>query len=136
MLDSALLAALRAVHQPAAWVPLAIATRDGSPHVTPCLMGVEDDAILFSISGPVKKRSLRRDPRACFEIAPAGEFKHVICWGTVEVRTDDDAQARWERMARAAFPEGGPVDLNQRIAPDHTVLGVFTPTRWRIFRLP
>ena len=102
--------AIAAVHAPDAWVHLATIGPDGEPHVTPMMMGLHEDGLLFSMTGKQKKRNIERDPRACVAISKPVSMAHVIVWGTIEMRHDDEAH-RWEhhgtvldeRVARAVW---------------------------------
>ncbi|MCP5327199.1 MAG: pyridoxamine 5'-phosphate oxidase family protein [Steroidobacteraceae bacterium] len=134
-MDPKLQAAIEALHDPAAWVHLATIGRDGSPHVTPMMMGRTDEHLLFSLTGKQKVRNLERDPRACVAISKPVTMAHVIVWGRIEIRVDDAAQQIWEAMITRAF---GPDGLGKRartLSRDGTMLGVLTPERYRIYGL-
>ena len=127
--------AIRAIHSPDGWVHLATNGRDGEPHVTPMMMGIREPCLLFSLTGKQKVRNLERDPRACVAISRAGTMAHVIVWGRIAIRTDEEAQRMWEEMIIAAF---GPEGLGKRtraLSREGTMLGVFTPERQRIYGL-
>ena len=134
-MDAELRKAIEAVHEPADWVHLATVGKDGGPHVTPMMMGLHDLGLLFSLTGKQKKRNLERDPRACVAISKPVTMAHVIVWGTMELRHDEEAQAIWEEMITTAFGDAG---LNQRsrdLSLDGTSLGIMTPTHQRIYGL-
>ena len=56
--------AIAAVHAPDAWVHLATIGPDGEPHVTPMMMGLHQDGLLFSMTGKQKKRNIRAIQRS------------------------------------------------------------------------
>ena len=127
--------AIEAVHEPAAWVHLATIGRDGGPHVTPMMMGLHEEGLLFSMTGKQKKRNVERDPRACVAISKPVSMAHVIVWGTIEMRHDDAAQQIWETMIRSAFGEAGLGQRSRELSLEGTSLGVMTPTHHRIYGL-
>ena len=134
-MDPALLQALRSLHSPSDWVHFGTIGKDGGPHVTPLMMGVRDPWLLFSLTGKQKVRNLERDPRACVSISRPGSMAHVIVWGRVVLRTDDEAQALWEEMITRAFGADGLGARARRLSPEGTQLGVLTPERHRIYGL-
>jgi general stress protein 26 len=134
-MDARLFEAIRKVHDPAAWVHLATVGRDGGPHVTPMMMGVEQPWLLFSLTGKQKVRNLERDPRACVAISRPVSMAHVIVWGTIEIRWDAEAQAIWDRMIGSAFGEEGLAKRRRVLSPEGTSLGLMTPQRHRIYGL-
>ena len=127
--------AISAVHAPDAWVHLATIGSDGGPHVTPMMMGLHEDGLLFSMTGKQKKRNLEQDSRACVAISKPVSMAHVIVWGTIAMRHDDAAQEIWENMIRSAFGEAGLGQRARKLSLDATSLGVMTPTRHRIYGL-
>lgn len=132
-MDPKLLKAIEFLHAPADWVHLATVDRDGGPHVTPMMMGVQDPWLLFSLTGKQKIRNMERDRRACVAISKPGTMAHVMVWGTMEIRCDDEAQQIWEAMITRAF---GPAGLGQRsrqLSREGTSLGLLTPQRQRIY---
>lgn len=132
-MDPRLLRAIESLHAPAEWVHLATVGRGGGPHVTPMMMGLRDPYLLFSLTGKQKVRNLERDPRACVAISRPTTMAHVIVWGRIEIRVDDEAQRWWEEMITRAF---GPDGLGKRartLSRDATMLGLFTPERHRIY---
>lgn len=134
-MEPKLLQAIAKIHAPADWVHLATVGRDGSPHVTPMMMGVHDPYLLFSLTGKQKVRNMERDPRACVAISKPVTMAHVMVWGTMTIRTDAEAQNWWNEMITGAFGPGGLGQRNRALSRDGTVLGVFTPTRHRIYGL-
>jgi nitroimidazol reductase NimA-like FMN-containing flavoprotein (pyridoxamine 5'-phosphate oxidase superfamily) len=130
-----LAAALDSLHKAGDWVHLGTVGAGSEPHVSPVLMGSGDLCLHFSITGAVKKRNLRRDPRACVSVARQGDLAHVIVWGEMSLAWDERAQELWERLMVQAF---GPDALDtraRRLDPGTTVLGVLHPTRFRIYGL-
>lgn len=134
-MDTKLLQAIERLHAPADWVHLATVGRDGGPHVTPMMMGLRDPHLLFSLTGKQKVRNLERDPRACVAISKPGTMAHVIVWGRMTIRVDEEAQRIWNEMIERAF---GPEGLGKRartLSRDGTMLGLLTPERHRIYGL-
>lgn len=134
-MDLKLLTAIESLHKPSDWVHLSTIGRDGAPHVTPMMMGLRAPHLLFSLTGKQKVRNLERDPRACVAISKPDVMAHVIVWGRIEIRVDDDAQTIWEEMITRAFGPDGLGKRSRRLSPDGTMLGVFTPERHRIYGL-
>ena len=134
-MDPKLHAALQSLHDPAAWVHLATNGHDGSPHVTPMMMGLTDQHLLFSLTGKQKVRNLERDPRACVAISRPVTMAHVIVWGTIEIRVDAEAQRLWDAMITRAFGADGLGKRTRALSRDGTMLGVMTPRRHRIYGL-
>ena len=132
-MDKELVDAIRAVHEPAAWVHLSTIGKDGEPHVTPMMMGIHERGLLFSMTGKQKKRNIERDPRACVAISKPVSMAHVIVWGTIEMFHDDEAQQIWEDLIRGAFGDQGVGDRARKLALDGTSLGIMTPTHHRIY---
>jgi general stress protein 26 len=132
-MDSKLQKAIESLHQSAEWVHLATIGRDGGPHVTPMMMGLKPPYLLFSFTGKQKVRNLERDPRACVAISRPVTMAHVIVWGTIEMRWDEQAQALWDEMISRAFGTEGLNRRNRRLSPEGTRLGLMTPLRHRIY---
>ena len=132
-MDEKLFAAIESLHAPSDWVHLATVLKDGSPHVTPMMMGVDAPYLLFRLTGKQKVRNLERDPRACVAISKPTVMAHVIVWGQIEIRTDDEAQKMWEGMIVRAFGDAGLGQRSRTLSRDGTMLGVFTPERHRIY---
>jgi PPOX class probable F420-dependent enzyme len=135
MMDPTLHAAIEKLHDPAAWVHLSTIDRDGGPHVTPMMMGLTDTQLLFSLTGKQKVRNLERDPRACVAISKPVTMAHVIVWGTIEIRVDDEAQQLWDAMITRAFGPDGLGKRTRSLSRDGTMLGLLTPARHRIYGL-
>lgn len=132
-MDPKLLKAIETLHGPADWVHLATTGRDGGPHVTPMMMGLQDPWLLFSLTGKQKIRNMERDPRACVAISKPGTMAHVVVWGTMEIRCDDEAQQIWEGMITRAFGPEGLGQRRRRLSREGTSLGLLTPQRQRIY---
>ncbi|GIS85449.1 MAG: hypothetical protein CM1200mP17_00170 [Woeseia sp.] len=94
-MDEKLIQAIKKIHEPDGWVHFSSIGPDGGPHVTPLMMGIHEEGLLFSFTGKQKKRNLERDPRACVSISKPVTFGHVIVWGSVEIRHDEKAQEMW-----------------------------------------
>ena len=135
-MDQELRQAIEKIHPVDGWVHLATIGPGGSPHVAPMMMGLGDGALLFSLTGPQKKRNIERDPRVAVSLAQAGTLAHVIVWGVMVMRHDAEAQDLWEALLRNAFGGSRPadsVDLEQKLSPEGTSLGVMTVDRHRIY---
>jgi general stress protein 26 len=134
-MDPDLKNAIEQLHDLASWVNLATIGKDGDPHVTPMMMGMHDESLLFSLTGKQKQRNMERDPRVCVSISKPQSMAHVIVWGNMEIRRDEEAQVIWEKMITDAF---GPSGLDQRsreLSEDGTSLGILTPVRHRVYGL-
>ncbi len=134
-MDPKLLQAIKSLHAPSEWVHLSTIGQDGSPHVTPMMMGLQDPWLLFSLTGKQKVRNLERDPRACVAISKPTTMAHVIVWGRIEIRVDTEAQPIWEAMITRAFGAEGLGNRARTLAMDGTMLGVMVPERHRIYGL-
>ena len=134
-MDPNLHAAILELHDPAGWVHLSTIGPDGGPHVTPMMMGLTTTHLLFSLTGKQKVRNLERDPRACVAISKPVTMAHVIVWGTIEIRVDDDAQLLWEGMITRAFGPAGLGQRSRRLSREGTMLGLLTPAHHRIYGL-
>jgi len=134
-MDPTLHAAILKLHDPASWVHLSTIDRDGGPHVTPMMMGLTDTHLLFSLTGKQKVRNLERDPRACVAISKPVTMAHVIVWGTIEIRVDDEAQQVWNAMITRAFGAEGLGKRTRGLSREGTMLGLLTPSHHRIYGL-
>ena len=112
-MDPRLQSAIEALHQPGDWVHVATIGRDGGPHVTPMMMGLEPPYLLFSFTGKQKVRNLERDPRATL-LVEAGELYHELRGVMLECETvvhrDQEAVSALGReiFMRYAAPRGEP----------------------------
>jgi general stress protein 26 len=132
-MDPELLRALRVIHPPAGWVHLGTNGVGGWPHVAPVMMGIRDDVLIFSLTGKQKKRNIERDSRACASIARADDLGHVLVWGNLELRHDQEAQTLWEGLIEGAFGAEGLSKRKRALSLEGTSLGVLTPRRHRIY---
>ena len=104
-MDEKLIDAIKKIHKSDEWVHFSSIGPDGGPHVTPLMMGIHEEGLLFSFTGKQKKRNLERDPRYCVSICKPVVMSHVIVWGQVVIRHDDEAQEIWNAMITEAFGE-------------------------------
>jgi general stress protein 26 len=132
-MDPRLKKAIETVHAPGDWVHFATIGRDGGPHVTPLMMGIKDPYLLFSLTGKQKVLNIERDPRACVAISRPVTMAHVIVWGTMQLRWDEEAQAIWEEMITNAFGPEGLAKRARRLSREATMLGLLTPKHHRIY---
>jgi general stress protein 26 len=130
-----LLEALRTIHSPAGWVSLGTISKGGGPHVTPVMMGVGADVLLFSLTGKQKKRNIERDPRVCVALSRAVDLAHVVVWGEMQLRHDAEAQALWDGLIEGAFGAEGLASRRRLLSLEGTSLGVMTPRRHRIYKV-
>ena len=134
-MDKKLITAIKQIHEPDGWVHFSSIGPDGGPHVTPLMMGLHEQGLLFSFTGQQKKRNLERDPRACVSISKPVTMDHVIVWGNVEIRHDDSAQEIWNQMIKTAFGEERLSQIQRQLSIKQTSLGVLEPTHYRIYGL-
>lgn len=132
-MDKELKEKIEKLHPLDEWVHLATIGPDGGPHVTPVMMGIGENELLFSLTGQQKKRNLERDNRACISIARPVTMAHIIVWGTMELRHDAEAQVLWDDLITKAFGDAGLDQRNRGISLEGTSLGVFTPKRHRLY---
>jgi general stress protein 26 len=130
-----LLQALRRMHSPDGWVSLGTVAKDGGPHVTPVMMGVRSDVLLFSLTGKQKKRNIERDQRVCVSLSRPEDLAHVVVWGEMQLHHDAEAQALWEGLIEAAFGAEGLASRRRTLSLEGTSLGVMTPRRHRIYKV-
>ena len=132
-LDKKLVDAIKTIHKPDEWVHFSSIGPDGGPHVTPLMMGIHEQGLLFSFTGKQKKRNLERDPRACVSICKPVVMSHVIVWGEVDIRHDDEAQEMWNVMIAEAFGKDRLNQIQRKLSLEQTSLGVLKPNRYRIY---
>ena len=60
-------------------------------------------------------------------------MSHIIVWGTMELRHDDEAQVIWDNLITNAFGDAGLGQRSRAISLEGTSLGVFTPQRYRLY---
>ena len=134
-MDPDLKQAIKAIHPVDGWVHLGTLGPDGGPHVSPMMMGVSGQHLIFSITGQQKKRNIERDARACVSLCQPGTMAHVIVWGVMELQHGPAAQTIWDRLIEEAFGDAALEQYRRTLSPEGTSLGVFTPQRFRIFGL-
>jgi len=134
-MDKKLIEAIKQIHKPDGWVHFSSIGPDGGPHVTPLMMGLHEEGLLFSFTGKQKKRNLEKDPRACVSISKPVAMDHVIVWGNVEIRHDDEAQGIWNQMIKTAYGEERLNQMQRKLSLEQTSLGVLKPTHYRIYGL-
>ena len=118
------------------YATLATLDADGLPHLSVVWVARDgDDVLVSTVKGRRKHRNLERDPRACVAISKPVTMAHVIVWGTIEIRVDDEAQRLWEAMITGAFGPDGLGKRSRTLSRDGTMLGVLTPLRHRIYGL-
>ena len=132
-MDKKLVDAIKTIHKPNEWVHFSSIGPDRGPHVTPLMMGIHEQGLLFSFTGKQKKRNLERDPRACVSICKPVVMSHVIVWGEVEIRHDEEAQEMWNVMIKEAFGEDRLNQIQRKLSLEQTSLGVLKPDRYRIY---
>jgi general stress protein 26 len=133
--DPELLKALRTMHRPDGWVSLGTVGTGGWPHVTPVMMGVRDDVLVFSLTGQQKKRNIERDARVSVSLSRPEDLAHVIVWGEMHLRHDAEAQALWDALIERAFGAEGLAARKRELSLAGTSLGVMVPLRHRIYRV-
>jgi hypothetical protein len=89
---------------------------------------------LFSLTGTTKSTQSRaRSTCLRGDLAADGAMAHVIVWGRIEIRVDDEAQEIWEAMITKAFGADGLGARSRRLSREGTMLGLLTPERHRIY---
>jgi len=132
-MEKELIEAISSIHDPGGWVHLSTSGINGEPHVTPMMMGMSDEALLFSLTGKQKKLNLQRDSRACVAISKPVVMDHVIVWGSIKLHHDDRAQQIWNEMIRNAFGQERLDQISRKLSFEQTSLGLMTPKRYRIY---
>jgi PPOX class probable F420-dependent enzyme len=82
---------------------LATVGLDGSPHVTPMWVDVEDDFVVFNTAvGRVKEENLRRDPRVSLSCVDTDNpYDRVVIRGrVVQFVEGDEAEHCMDRLAK------------------------------------
>lgn len=79
-----------------AFAQLALALRDGTPHVSPVWFDYEDGLIVVNTArGRVKDRALRRRAVVALSISdPANPYRYVLIKGSVVNETEENAYDR------------------------------------------
>jgi PPOX class probable F420-dependent enzyme len=107
---------------------LATLMSDGTPHVTPVWVDVEDSTVLVnSAEGRLKVRNLRRDPRVGLSVADSqNSYAAVSIRGRVREITGDGADEHIDALARKYLGEErypwrqpGEQRVIVRIDPEH-----------------
>ena len=60
-------------------------------------------------------------------------MSHVIVWGEVEIRHDEEAQEMWNVMIEEAFGKDRLNQIQRKLSLEKTSLGVLKPDRYRIY---
>ena len=60
-------------------------------------------------------------------------MSHVIVWGEVEIRHDEEAQEMWNVMIEEAFGEDRLNQIQRKLSLEQTSLGVLKPDRYMIY---
>lgn len=106
---------------------------DGSPHVAPIWIDVDDDGnvVVNSAVGRKKDRNIRRDPRVAVSVhEQADPYVRTVINGTVvSIETGDEAEEHIDRLNQR-YHDGerwtyrdGQVRVIYRIRPDRVVRG-------------
>ena len=112
-------------------VHLATTDADGTPHVTPVWVAVEDSEVVVNTAdNRHKAHNLRRSPRVALSAAdPTDPYRVVAFQGTVLEVTDEDADAHIDRLAKKylgvdAYPMRQPGErrVKVRIRPDRVLM--------------
>src|SRR3712207_1459060 len=85
---------------------LATTRRDGSPHVAPVWIALDDDGTVVFTTGAAtaKGRSLRRDGRVALCVDDdRPPFSFVVVEGTVEISEDPADLLRWATQIAARY---------------------------------
>jgi PPOX class probable F420-dependent enzyme len=106
---------------------------DGSPHVAPLWIDVDDDGniLVNSAVGRTKDRNVRRDPRVALSVSPPDDpYSYLAVQGTVtSIETGPEAEAHIDALHRRYYdgepwtPVAGQVRVIYRIRPDRIVHG-------------
>jgi PPOX class probable F420-dependent enzyme len=78
---------------------------DGSPHVTPTWVDIDDDHIIVNtVVGRVKHKNVSRDPRVAISVADqANPYNMVTVRGRVIEQTTKGAEEHIDKMAKKYF---------------------------------
>ncbi len=105
--------------------------RDGTPHVVPTWVDVEDDTVLLNTAeGRVWPANLRRDPRVVVTVPNKDNpYEYVEISGHLAEATTDGADEHIDKLAKKylgedsyPFRQEGEVRLIVRIEPEHVRL--------------
>jgi PPOX class probable F420-dependent enzyme len=117
---------------PARTAKLAVVRVDGSPHVAPVWVDIDDDEIIFMTSAAtIKGKAILRDPRVCLcfddELPP---FTFLTIAGTATTSTDPDDLLRWGiRIGGRYMGADRAEEYGRRNAVPPEMLVRVTPTR-------
>jgi len=120
-----------ALESPARTAKLAVVRADGSPHVAPVWVDVDDDEIVFLTSGTVRGKAILRDPRVslCWD-DERPPFTFVTISGTATTSTDPDQLLYWAtRIAGRYMGPDRAEEYGRRNAVPPKLLVRVTPTR-------
>ncbi len=134
-LEQELVTALKELLTSGKWVHLATVAPDGGPHVTPVVLGFDNDALYLSVTGKQKSKNIERDPRVCISISREGDLAHLTIWGECELAVDEAAQEKWEWLIRSTLGEQALAGMQRTLSNEGTQLGVIHPSRYRIYGL-
>jgi len=87
---------------------LADVMEDGSPHVSPVWIALEDEFITFNTAvGRVKERNMRRDPHVALSVADKDDFydKVDIRGRVVEMIEGEEADRQIDQLAKKYLGE-------------------------------
>ncbi|MFB9499040.1 PPOX class F420-dependent oxidoreductase [Saccharothrix mutabilis subsp. capreolus] len=110
---------------------LATVNPDGSPHVSPMWVDIEDDHIVFNTAvGRVKEENLRRDPRLSLScVDPADPYDRVVIRGrAVDFVLGEEADRSIDALARKYL---GVEHFAWRVPGEQRVKVVVLPTHAR-----
>jgi PPOX class probable F420-dependent enzyme len=82
---------------------VATSMRDGSPHVTPTWVDIEDSYILINTAiGRVKQKNVARDPRVSLSVADNNNPYHMVTVNgeIVEQITGEEAEKHIDKLAK------------------------------------
>lgn len=82
---------------------VATSMKDGSPHVTPTWVDIEDSVILINTAiGRVKQKNVARDPRVSLSVADNNNPYHMVTvnGAIVEQITGEEAEKHIDKLAK------------------------------------
>jgi PPOX class probable F420-dependent enzyme len=82
---------------------VATSMKDGSPHVTPTWVDIEDSVILINTAiGRVKQKNVARDPRVSLSVADNNNPYHMVTVNgeIVEQITGEEAEKHIDKLAK------------------------------------
>ncbi len=111
---------------------LATLRADGSPHVTPLLVGFDGECFIMVITGTQKLRNLERDPRVGFSVTHEEDTgRHLAVEGNAElIYEGDDLVERRERLLAHYYgPEKARARRDVAFGPGVRAFVHIAPTR-------